>query len=59
VERALRKAGIKNPIRWIDAGTKALDYLEAVSRELQETAPANGSAARKKRPLAGELHTLA
>jgi two-component system response regulator len=29
--RALSKAGIKNPIRWIDDGTKAIDYLEAVT----------------------------
>jgi len=31
VKRALKKAGIKNPIKWIDDGTRAMEYLEAVS----------------------------
>jgi CheY-like chemotaxis protein len=28
--RALKKAGVKNPVKWIDHGTRAMKYLEAV-----------------------------
>ena len=28
---ALKKAGLKNPIKWIDDGTRAMQYLEAVA----------------------------
>jgi len=31
VKRALKKAGIKNAIRWIDDGTDAINYLEAAA----------------------------
>src|SRR3954466_10114086 len=31
VRRALKKAGVKNPIKWIDDGAKAMQYLEGVA----------------------------
>ena len=31
VVRALKKAGVKNPVRWIDHGTRGMKYLEAVA----------------------------
>src|SRR3954470_4547175 len=31
VRRALKKAGVKNPIKWIDDGAKAMQYLQDVA----------------------------
>jgi CheY-like chemotaxis protein len=31
VKRALKKAGVKNPVKWIDDGARAMAYLESVA----------------------------
>src|SRR4051794_1669337 len=31
VKRALKKAGVNNPLRWIDHGARAMHYLQSVA----------------------------